>query len=153
LSSHPNKAPREPRPEARDVWYADGVRFECQLTGRCCTNHGEHAYVYLKPQDERRLARHFQISLRWMRRRYTQLMDGWRILKNTGTACIFLDGKRCSVHAARPVQCRTWPFWRENLDPEVWRREVIGFCAGVGRGRLHCRQEIEALARAHDADR
>ena len=35
--------------------------------------------------------------------------------------CVFLDrtsadGKTgCSIYAERPAQCRTWPFWSENL--------------------------------------
>jgi Fe-S-cluster containining protein len=30
-------------------------------------------------------------------------------------ACAFLDGARCTVYEARPTQCRTFPFWKENL--------------------------------------
>jgi Fe-S-cluster containining protein len=58
--------------------------------------------------------------------------------------CVFLDrrpdGKAtCRVYRARPTQCRTWPFWPENLaSPEAWdatRRRVP--CLGMGEGPLH----------------
>ena len=47
MSDHPDKP-----------WYANGIRFGCQQSGKCCTNHGDHAYVYLKAEDEKRLAKH-----------------------------------------------------------------------------------------------
>ena len=31
------------------------------------------------------------------------------------------------------------------MDRRVWDRDVAGFCAGVGRGRLYSREEIEAV--------
>jgi hypothetical protein len=128
------------------VWYGDGIRFECQQSGRCCTNHGEYAWVYPTPDDERRLARHLGLDRRRFRRQYTRLLDGWRVLESRADGCVFLDGRRCGVYPARPVQCATWPFWRDNLDPDTWQREVASFCPGVGKGRLWSRDEIDAQA-------
>ena len=35
------------------------------------------------------------------------------LLDQADGSCAFLDGNRCSVYAARPEQCRTFPFaWR-----------------------------------------
>jgi len=54
------------------------------------------------------------------------------------TTCRFLDPvtkKRCLVYEARPAQCRTWPFWPENMNARAWDREVVAFCPGVGKGR------------------
>jgi hypothetical protein len=60
--------------------------------------------------------------------------------------CTFLDPqtRRCTIYAARPRQCRTWPFWQSNLSsPEAWR-EVQQVCPGAGRGELHSVESIEA---------
>jgi Fe-S-cluster containining protein len=67
-----------------------------------------------------------------------------------GYDCIFLDrtsipGKAiCGIYQARPTQCRTWPFWPENLKTkrhweEVKRRTP---CPGMGNGKLVPIEEI-----------
>lgn len=41
---------------------------------------------------------------------------------------------RCTVHRERPTQCRTWPFWPENLkSPRAWR-QAGSECEGIGQG-------------------
>jgi len=39
-------------------------------------------------------------------------------------ACVFLENNQCSIYNARPVQCRTYPFWPSILvDEESWNDE------------------------------
>jgi Fe-S-cluster containining protein len=78
-------------------------------------------------------------------RTYCANHDGWFHLKGQETACRFLEGKRCQVYEARPAQCRTWPFWPENMNAKAWDREVVRFCPGVGRGRKYSAEEIQGL--------
>jgi Fe-S-cluster containining protein len=54
--------------------------------------------------------------------------------------CVFWkDG--CSVYEARPLQCRTYPFWPSLLESRrAW--DAMG-CPGMGKGELHSREEIE----------
>jgi Fe-S-cluster containining protein len=59
--------------------------------------------------------------------------------------CIFLDPQTrgCMVYAARPVQCRTWPFWDSNLgSPSDWKR-TCDACPGAGEGKLYSFEQIE----------
>jgi len=143
--------PTRKRAEAKRPWYADGLRFECTRSGRCCTNHGELSFVYVSTAEMRALARHLELDLDAFRRRYTRTHEGDRVLRDAGDRCIFLDDDNlCRVHPARPVQCRTWPFWSENLKRSEWHGPVKALCRGIGRGRLYSRAEIEARARATD---
>ena len=82
--------------------------------------------------------------------RHCSLHAGRITLRSDLARCEFqgADGS-CTVYAARPEQCRSWPFWRENLAREIWEREVAPLCLGVGQGRVHDAAEIEAIAR-HD---
>lgn len=67
-----------------------------------------------------------------------------------GHDCVFLDrtsvpGKAvCSMYTCRPTQCRTWPFWSENLtSPETWdavKRNTP--CPGMDRGRIVPAEQI-----------
>ncbi len=45
--------------------------------------------------------------------------------------CIFLKGKECTVHAAKPLQCRTYPWWPELMHPDAWNEENMETCEGL----------------------
>lgn len=133
---------------ARLPFWSDGIRFECQETGQCCASRGEYGYIYLTGKDERRLAAHLDLSREKFRAQYCDFTDGWLHLKHPELDCGFLDGTCCGVYEGRPQQCRTWPFWSENLvDARTWSEEVASFCPGIGKGRLHSLEEIRAILR------
>ncbi|CAK4655635.1 hypothetical protein AeMF1_001127 [Aphanomyces euteiches] len=68
-------------------------------------------------------------------------------LKQTRTTdgfdCVFLDRKQvkgkaiCRLYNARPMQCRTWPFWPENLESrQSWEslKTAKDGCPGINKG-------------------
>jgi len=118
-------------------WYTEGLRFECQPDcGACCTNHDDYAYVYLNSGEPERLAELLGLSVEAFQDRYTEVVDRHIVLKMDYPDCPFLSGSRCSVYPARPGQCRSFPFWEENLvDLDSWER-VHKFCPGIDRGPL-----------------
>lgn len=59
--------------------------------------------------------------------------------------CIFLKNKKCTIYKARPTQCRTWPFWPENMNTKIWNSEVISFCPGIGKGNIIKKDKIDKL--------
>lgn len=126
-------------------FYEEGLRFQCQGSGNCCTSHGEFGFVFLTLDDRRRFAKHLKTSTAAFTRKYCDLKDGvWHLKEEaTNPDCMFLKNKRCSVYEARPTQCRTWPFWPEVMNPKSWKSEVASFCPGVGKGPLISREEIE----------
>ncbi|MCP4200457.1 MAG: YkgJ family cysteine cluster protein [bacterium] len=130
-------------------WYKDGLRFGCTGCGSCCLIDG---YVWVDRNEIRQLAEHLGLELNDFGRKY--LRQGGRRHSLTEIpfpgdsdkrACIFWDGK-CTVYDARPRQCRTFPFWRENLaTPEDWK-ETAELSPGVDKGRLYELEEINRLA-------
>lgn len=125
------------------------LRFECTGCGACCSGDGDQ-YVFLGPDEVPAIARHLGIGRRWFRRRYTmRAPDGERVLRMSDGACVFLrqDG-RCEIYDARPVQCRTYPFWPELVTSrQAWRREAVR-CEGIGRGARVPLHVIEAALRS-----
>jgi len=127
----------------RPPWYAAGLRFECQPEcGACCTDHEDYAYVYLEGDDLQRLAEFLDMTPDVFRERHTTLDDGYTVLKMDRPECPFLEGTACSVYPARPTQCRTFPFWDENLGSRARWQRLCRFCPGIDKGRLHTLLEI-----------
>lgn len=91
------------------------------------------------------MADHLQLPLREFTKKYCDKTQGFYHLKEDSerAECLFLRGKKCGIYEARPVQCRTWPFWPEVMNAKTWNKEVKSFCPGVGQGRLHSAEEIE----------
>jgi Fe-S-cluster containining protein len=131
-------------------FYADGIRFQCQGTGKCCMARGENTYVYLDHHDRLLLARHLGVSPAELRRKYLAKTHGLVHLRDPAKDCVFLENNRCAVYEARPRQCRTWPFWPENMKRRVWETEIVPFCAGIGKGRLYSAAEIEAILKLEE---
>jgi Fe-S-cluster containining protein len=132
-------------------FYKNGIRFECQGSGKCCITRGKYGYVYLSFKDRKRLAAYFGISPDTFTAKYAKKTEGRYHLKYTDRDCLFYQGNRCMVYDARPWQCRTWPFWPENMSRAVWEQEIANYCPGVGKGRLYSAEEIEEiLARRKD---
>jgi len=129
----------------KKAFYQNGLRFECQGDGRCCITRGRYGYVYLSFNDRKRLAAHLGISTAEFTAHYTEKEDGLYLLKYADRDCPFFKDNRCSAYNARPWQCRTWPFWPENMNKAVWEREVASYCPGVGKGRLYTAEEIEQI--------
>jgi Fe-S-cluster containining protein len=135
------------------VWYSAGLRFQCQPDcGACCTDHDDCTVVYLSGGDAQHLARHLGCSDEEFRSRYSELDDGDPVLKMDGPDCPFLDGPRCTVYPARPVQCRTFPFWRENLASRARWKRLGCFCPGIDVGERHDSESIREHLAARESD-
>ncbi len=127
------------------IIFEKGIRFECQGSANCCVSRGNHGYVFLCKRDLSRLAKHFKISLKKFKTNYCKTTDGFIHLKEIkkNGECIFLKNAKCKVYKNRPTQCRTWPFWPENMNSKIWNKDVVNFCPGIGKGKLISRKKIE----------
>ena len=126
-------------------WWKDGIKFECQGSGKCCTSHGEFGFVYVNLKDRQKLAKHQGLTTSAFTKEFCEKRGGvWHIKERKDNPdCLFLKGKSCGVYEARPTQCRTWPFWPEVMDAKAWKKEVVSFCPGIGKGRVWSAEEID----------
>lgn len=137
----------------KEPFWKQGVRFECQGSGNCCTSRDDYGYVFLTLQDRRRLAAHLGIPTAVLTKQYCEKTPEEEYhLRHPELDCCFLEEKRCSVYEARPTQCRTWPFWPENMPPKVWKKEIVSSCPGIGKGRLYTAEEIERMLEGEELE-
>src|SRR5207247_8097036 len=120
-------------------------RFTCTECGDGCT--GAPGYVWVTNEEIVALAAAIGMAVEDFEDHYVRRVGARKSLKEFPNGdCVFLDGqsRRCTVYAARPRQCRTWPFWDSNLKtPDDWKH-TCGVCPGSGQGKLYQLEEIEA---------
>ena len=139
---------REAAPDGESSWYAKGLRFQCTGCGDCCT--GAPGYVWVNQAEIEALAARLGMEVAEFERRYVREVGVRRTLKERKNYdCVFLDAetRKCTVYEDRPRQCRTWPFWEENLKRATWEGPVRECCPGIDSGPLHSAEEVERIAR------
>ena len=126
-------------------WIDRGLRFRCTGCGACCHQSG---YVWVTVPEIERLARARDESLQEFGRRFlVRIGSRYSIGEDSLGRCLLLgEDNRCTVYADRPQQCRSFPFWKRNLEsPETWS-EAAELSPGIGHGRLYSREEIDRIA-------
>jgi len=128
-------------------WYKDGLQFKCTGCGDCCT--GAPGYVWVNKDDIAALAAEVGLEVTEFEARYVRQVGVRKsLIEHENYDCVFFDGKtrKCGVYAARPRQCRTWPFWDSNIrTPGAWEA-TCQVCPGSGTGPLYQLAAIEKQA-------
>lgn len=129
-------------------WYAAGLRFGCTSCGDCCRG-PDAGYVFVEAEDVEALAAHLELDVQEFGRRYLRrVLDGkLSLTEKPNLDCVFWeDDVGCTVYAARPIQCRQYPFWPEVIESaETWDAERAD-CPGIGEGRTYTAAEVERIA-------
>lgn len=136
-------------------FYSDGLRFSCVRCSACCRY--ESGFVFLSEKDLAALAAALDMGYSEIQEAYCRWIPsggGKELLslkERSNFDCIFWDGG-CTVYKARPLQCRTFPFWPSIMaNKNVWNATAVD-CPGIGGGSLHGKQEIEGFVDAREAE-
>jgi Fe-S-cluster containining protein len=141
---------RKENDAARLSFYENGLRFGCMRCSRCCRH--TPGYVFLSEQDIEKLCEFLDINRDEFNHSYCRVVPLGIVRRISLTEkpnldCVFWENDGCSVYAARPLQCRSFPFWSSSLSSKARWREVARECQGIGTGRVHDRGEIESWLR------
>ncbi len=113
-------------------WYQAGLPFSCTQCGKCCT--GSPGYVWITEEEMGRMAEYLNLKQADFKRLYVRCIGQRYALiekKSQNHSCVFYQDQKCQVYAARPLQCRTYPFWQENLLSEAnWKQAAVQ-CEGI----------------------
>ena len=113
----------------------NAIRFTCQPgCTQCCDQKGN---VYLTEADLKRAAEFVGMSAAAFEVKYVyRTRHQMRFRKPPEKQCPFLAERGCTIHPAKPTQCRTFPFWPEIVErKETWNR-TARYCPGIGKGPL-----------------
>jgi len=132
-------------------WYLGGLQFECTQCGACCS--GEPGYVWVDRNEIKALAYELRMDAITFQRKFVrQVGRDKSLIERPNGDCILLDPetRRCKAYRARPVQCRTWPFWDSNLATNRDWQTTCKVCPGAGTGKLYSLTEIDAARKQRD---
>jgi len=133
---------------ASEKWYAAGLSFTCTQCGNCCS--GDPGYVWATKEEVRRIAAFLGRPDGWLDDRHLRRVGfKYSLTEKPDGDCIFLkraDGKSmCSIYPVRPLQCRTWPFWTQNLESAKAWNDAHQKCPGMNNGTHYTFVQIESL--------
>lgn len=125
-------------------WYDEGLKFSCTECGKCCG--GSPGYVWVNTEEMEAIAAFLNISLKEFKIKYIRRVGNrYSLLESKETFdCVFLKEKKCQIYGARPTQCRTFPWWPQNLSSKAaWEYTAQG-CEGIcDQGEIVAREKIE----------
>jgi len=133
---------------------AEGVRFECQPgCTECCRQQG---FVYLTEADILRAAAFLGMTARAFESKFVyRTRRRMRLRVPRAVPCHFLRDGGCSIHPAKPTQCRIFPFWPELVESRREWQKTARFCPGIGKGPLiqieMAREQAREMRQAHPA--
>jgi hypothetical protein len=131
---------------AHAVFYDDGLRFECTRCSKCCRH--TPGYVFLSEADIEPLlaalgVRRQDFLQQYCRRVRFGPVQRLSLREKPNVDCILWEDRGCSIYEARPLQCRSYPFWSSCLSSsDEWLYQARQ-CPGIGTGPLHSRETIE----------
>jgi Fe-S-cluster containining protein len=142
-------------PLCEKPFWEEGIRFGCRRCSLCCTR--DTGYVFLTGRDVEALTKALGLG----REQFLDVYCRW-IITGSGIELLSLKEKSnndcffwkdgCAVYEARPLQCRSYPFWKNFLlSKEIWD-EALAECPGVGEGGLHSKEYIESCIANEDAE-
>jgi Fe-S-cluster containining protein len=142
-------------PPGDEPFYSGGLRFSCTRCSSCCRH--ESGFVFLSQKDVKLLAAERKMK-------YTDFVETYcrwipagpgeerlSLKEKSNYDCIFWK-EGCSVYAARPLQCRAFPFWPSIICfSGSWDMAKTG-CPGMGRGAMVGRDAIESWLEQQKAE-
>ena len=130
------------------------LRFQCQPgCTACCEQKG---FVNVNDADVARAAEFLGMTPKEFEKRFVyRTRHRMRLRVPRGKNCHFLVEGGCSIHPAKPTQCRTFPFWPELI--QIWSewKKTGRYCPGIGAGPLvqlqTAREQANDMKEAHPA--
>lgn len=100
-------------------------RAFCNYCPGFCCYRLSGSILFVTATDINRIARHFRLNEGEVRRRFIEKRNTFKV-KDDGSCIFLLDGKlsqRCLLHAARPQQCRDFPY--DGTCPYLEREDLL----------------------------
>ena len=132
-------------------YFSDGLAFECTRCSSCCRH--DPGYVFMSRKDVDLITEHLGLTELQFKEKFCRVVDFGIVTRLSLTEkrnndCIFWEGAGCSIYEARPLQCRSFPFWMQNVESRDNWYAAAEDCPGMNHGTVHSQETIEAFLKA-----
>lgn len=126
------------------------IRFEClKDCSNCCQLSG--GFVFLTEDESRAIADYLDTDVDLFQKWFTKDADGHlALVDGPEERCVFLEDGICTIYPVRPLQCRTYPFWPENMKTKAHWNLTKKMCPGIGKGPERSASEVAAILNGQD---
>ncbi len=143
--------PSEPSKNASaKPWWKNGLKFKCNQCGNCCT--GAPGVVTVSKNELGPLAKIMNITKKEFLGLFTTTENSEiQLREKRNYDCIFWEKRKgCLVYPVRPVQCKTWPFWKRMLSSKkAWNEEAKN-CPGMNSGTHYTAEDIKNMLKSRN---
>jgi Fe-S-cluster containining protein len=131
----------------RSYFFDHGIHFECRRCGVCCT--GDPGIIYVGKDELTRIAEYLSLQVPFFIEKYLYPIKTEYSIKEHADGQCFFYKNGCTIYPVRPHQCKTFPFWFENLRSlKKWKR-ISKECPGIGCGSLHSKEQILEIVQSN----
>ena len=138
--------------------YTENLKFKCAQCKNCCCLEG--GVVLLSKTDLENLCKWAELTEEQFKKVYCRKLENadgktYLCLKDKNkTECIFWNKEKgCEAYSARPVQCKTYPFWTKILKSKSsWEAEKA-FCPGINEGNEVLQEEASAQLKLYEENK
>lgn len=90
--------------------------FKCIGCGSCCR--GFPGYVWINRDEIEKISKFLNLEIKVFLQKFCRESNNKIALKEWlfDYSCIFLKENRCTIYPVRPLQCKTFPFWKEIVS-------------------------------------
>lgn len=114
-------------------WYEKGLPFKCTECGKCCT--GSPGVVWISEEEIQKAAKLLNMEVEAFCKKHIRKLGNrfalMEVKRGENYDCTFLEGKKCTIYSMRPKQCKTFPWWDENLESKKAWDDAAKECEGI----------------------
>jgi len=117
-----------------------GFYYTCIRCGECCCRPGS---VFFTAEEMKKAAAMLGTTVKSFKHKYVtdKLVDVFELY--TESSCPFyIEEEGCSIYEARPLQCKTYPFWKNNFTSQEALEKLHDECPGTGEGEFFSVDDI-----------
>ncbi len=127
----------------REPWFKDGLRFECNKCGDCCG--GEPGVVWVKEEEIIAISDYLKMQVDEFGKKFVKkVAKRYSLLELRNGDCVMFENG-CKIYSVRPYQCKSFPFWLQNLETEDEWGALKEECPGIDKGTLYSHKDIKEI--------
>lgn len=134
---------------SKNPWFKEGLRFGCNQCGICCR--GRPGAVWVTEKEIIEISDHLKMPVDKFGKEFLRrILRRYSLIEFENGDCVMYENG-CRIYSVRPYQCRSFPFWRCNLETKVDWHSLKDFCQGIDNGKLFsCKEIVNIVSNRED---